>query len=207
MSSFVLSYEELELITSRLSQFYINNESTLDFLKEHHYKISLQDYLCICYGVENTPHRTRKIEFFRFIGLVEENGGYWVESLMLPTTEEMERQGNITLLSSSLFRIQDCHYLRQTIFEFQDKTSLFRSTLFYVPKYKKLFRIHCVLQFLTLPIFPQSQCKNPLLAEKFLVSETKKKQILKRLRDQMSLCEAALEAHGALERTILKSNH
>lgn len=197
-----LSYIEFEYITERLSQFYINNENTNNFLASQEYRISLHRYLCVCYGVEITSNnvRTRKIEFFHILGTIENSQGYWIQTYALP--DAIEPGSSIVLQASSLLKIQDCNHLRQNIFQFQDKTSLFRSTLFFVPDEMKLYRIHCCLQFIALPVLCSMSPTSVKIPEKFLYSETKKKQILKRLRDQLALSEASLIAHGALERTL-----
>lgn len=206
MSSFTLDALEFAFITDKLSQFYISNENSLEFLQLHSYKVALQNYLCVCYGVDSRVNKVRKIEFFRFIGCIENHQGYWIESYALPEVQE-SNEDDVVLTSTSIFRVQDCNHLRQTIFEFQDKTSLFRSTLFYVPECQKLFRVHCVLQFLTLPILSRYSYTTTVVAEKFLVSESKKKQILKRMRYQISLLEEALKAHGALECPLPESGN
>lgn len=202
MEPFILSLSQLEFITSRLSQFYINNEHTNDFLADHRYKIPLNDYLCVCYGVQTGMDnvKARKIEFFRFIGSIQDQNGYWIQSFSIPADDSY--QDPIHLIPSNIFRIQDCNHLRQVIFQFEDKTSLFRSTLFFVPTYNKMFRVHCVLQFLTLPVYLSTSFQQPVLREKFLISESKKKQILKRLFNQIALLENSITAHGALERTL-----
>jgi hypothetical protein len=204
MNNVELPFVAFEYITERLSQFYINNESALSFLASKEYRIPLQQYLCICYGVEITQEnvRTRKIEFFHILGTVESNGGYWIQTYVLP--EVIVPNESVRLEASGVFKIQDCNYLRQLIFRFQDKTSLFRSTLFFVPEEHKLYRIHCCLQFITLPVLSISNHLVIKTPEKFLYSETKKKQILKRLRDQIALSEASLAAHGALERSVFE---
>lgn len=204
MQNTELLYSDFEYITNRLSQFYINNENTTDFLFFNQYRIPLHNYLCVCYGVEITPEnvRTRKIEFFRILGTVQNGGGYWIQTYSLP--EIIQEDQPVTLHAASLLRIQDCNYLRQTIFGFQDKTSLFRSTLFFVPDDNKLYRIHCCLQFITLPVLSSTDPFTVQIAEKFLYSESKKKQILERLRHQLALSEASLAAHGTLECSLLK---
>lgn len=203
----VLPYSHFELITKRLSQFYINNENTLAFLNKHSYKIQLNDYLCVCYGVDGNTFKTRKIEFFRFLGTIHPSNGYWIQAFTLPPDDQIIPDEDVILTETAVFSIQDCNALRQSIFQFQDKTSLFRSTLFFVPEDMKLFRIHCLLQFLTLPVLSSYNHYTVEISQKFLISESKKKQILKRLLDQVTLCEASLDAHGALERKVSKQNH
>jgi len=208
MNPVVLTSQQFEFITSRLSQFYINNENANSFLQSCQFKIPLQEYLCVCYGVENsTYNRTRKIEFFRFIGFIEGQHGYWIQCYTLPDEDKLQPDQDVLLTPSEIFSIHDCNHLRQAIFEFQDKTSLFRSTLFFVPNINKLFRMHCVLQFLTLPTYSRCSYYKPIQLEKFLISESKKKQILKRLRSQITLWEESIEAHGALERTLSEPSH
>ena len=99
------------------------------------------------------------------------------------------------------------------IFQFQDKTSLFRSTLFYVPNQSKLFRIHSLMSFITLPVYKLIKEKTTyedihqmstliLASQKFLVSVTKKKQILERLQSSLRLCEQSIKADGSLESSL-----
>jgi hypothetical protein len=202
MEPITLTASQFQFITDRLSQFYINNENTLDFLYESQYKVPLQQYLCVCYGIQSSYEagvKARKIEFYRFIGTVNQQNGYYIQSYTLPTNTETDF---VTLVPTEIFRIQDCNHLRQSIFQFEDKTSLFRSTLFFVPSQHKMFRIHCVLQFLTLPVYSLQSSSVVISPEKFLISESKKKQILKRLHSQMTLWENSIRAHGTVECAI-----
>ncbi len=75
MEAFTLTTQEFELITEKLSQFYINNEDSIDFLKSTYFKVPLQNYLCVCYGVDSSLNRARKVEFFRFLGVIENQQG------------------------------------------------------------------------------------------------------------------------------------
>ena len=207
MCDFKLNKHEFTYITDRLSQFYINNESPFEFLESVQYRIPLQDYLCACYGVERSSCRSRRIEFFRFMGIVNNNGGYIIQNYVLPIQSSEEDE--VLFVCEEPILINDCNHLRQNIFDFQDKTSLFRSTLFYNKQSNQLFRIHCVFQFITLPVyisFYNPVNESQILYHQFLVSLPKKKQILKRLLKQISLCEASIAAHGTLECSLSQSS-
>ena len=209
MFSFPL--EDFQYILERLSQFYIANEDHLPLLQKLNYKVPLNEYLCFCYGADYSGELTnpRKLEVFQFIGHIEKHKGYYIQSYNLPDLDNVEN--TVTLTPSHLYQVSDCNHLRQYIFQFHDKTSLFRSTLFYVPSLKKLFRIHSLMSFLTLPLYeytPHFDLIIPnaenlqaylLCPQQFIVPLHKKKQILNRLQLSLHLCEEAIKAHGSVE--------
>jgi hypothetical protein len=207
---------ELKYILNCLSQFYIANEEIGDLLEYYQFTIPLQNFLCFCYGADYT-HSTspRKIEVFQFIGSVAHNKGYYIQPYELPSLDDLESLPMLSLSASHVYHVNDCNQLRQHIFNFHDKTSLFRSTLFYVPHLHKMYRIHAVISFVTLPVYrfhanlPDLTTSTDIeqlliLPQKFLVNLTKKKQILSRLQQNIYLCEQSIKAHGSLEQSLLK---
>jgi hypothetical protein len=212
---FHLTYENFLYIIDRLSQFYIANEDIDVFLQRNNYIIPLENFLCFCYGADysGSTESPRKIEVFQFVGQVAKNKGYYIKSYELPVLEEVQPGDVITLTPSKIYHINDCNHLRQHIFHFHDKTSLFRSTLFFVPGLQKLYRIHCLMSFITLPVYEMCNesevlenetCLQSLQlqSQKFLIPDHKKKQILVRLQNQLRLCEASIKAHGSLEQSL-----
>jgi hypothetical protein len=202
-----LEYLDFMYITDRLAQFYISNEDPEDLLESTQFHIQLEQYLCVCYGGgEAELGKCRKLEFFRFIGVPETSQGYLIQQFKVP--DQIEVNDPIELIPLPPTPIHDCHFLRHHIFNYTDKTSLFRSTLFYVPTIRRLFRIQVVLPFLSLPIIPSGLGNEPTFLSllyfprKFLVPLTKKKQILKRLEEKKRLCEMAIFIHGPVERKI-----
>lgn len=213
---FSLTYQELEYILDRLSQFYIANEDYFPFLESMNFTIPLNEFLCFCYGADYSGEyqNPRKIEVFQFLGQLDKNKGYYIQSFDLPDLDALTPRESFQLNPSNVYRITDCNQLRQHIFNFHDKTSLFRSTLFYVPSIKKLYRIHCLISFLTLPLYQNGNIEeieklseHTITPQKFLIPLQKKKQILERLQHSLRLCEASIKAHGSVEQSIPESGH
>lgn len=212
---FRLSKGDFQSILDRLSQFYIANEDFYNLLESNNYCISLNNYLCFCYGADyssNSSH-PRKIEIFQFVGQIENNRGYYIQSYEVPQIDTLDEKELISFMPTCIYPVSDCNYLRQHIFQFHDKTSLFRSTLFYNPEDQKLYRIHCLISFITLPLYKNIHEKTTfesidhmsihlLTPKRFLISEGKKKQILERLQKNIRLCEASIKAHGSLEPSL-----
>jgi hypothetical protein len=220
MNSFFFTYNEFQYILERLSQFYIANEDFLPFIQQMNYAVPLNNYLCFCYGADYSGQfiNPRKIEVFQFIGQISKSKGYYVQSYDLPDIEQLSPSEMVKLTAGQIYHITDCNQLRQRIFQFHDKTSLFRSTLFYVPCLKKLYRIHCLMSFLTLPEYEMSEVcidestsldslhSDLITPQKFLIPLRKKKQILDRLQQSLNLCELTIKAHGSLEQSVPQSD-
>lgn len=216
---FSFSIDDFQYILERLSQFYIANEDYIPLLQELNYEVHLNEYLCFCYGADYSGQITnpRKIEVFQFVGQIEKHKGYYIQCYNLPNLEECD--DTVTLTPSHLYQISDCNHLRQHIFDFHDKTSLFRSTLFYVPALKKLYRIHSLMSFLTLPLYENVSHFDLMIdnlnmlysylisPQHYMISLQKKKQILHRLQHSLHLCEESIKAHGSLEQSLSKSDH
>lgn len=195
--SLVFSFHEFTLITQRLAQFYISNDDPISFLQTLNYHIHLEDYVCVCYGGNTDDSlKCRKVEFFRFVGVPDGDQGYVIQQYKLP--EETPPDSFVELSPLPILPIHDCHFLRRHIFQYTDKTSLFRSTLFYVPSLQQMFRIQGVLPFLSLPILHPTSF-SPTYHRKFLVLLNKKKQFLKKLEIKKELCEKSILIHGLME--------
>jgi hypothetical protein len=165
--------EEQNVIASSFSNYYVFNPSNDQFLERHHFCVQLNQFHCYCYG--NTKDGVRCIQFFQFVHIYPEGGGYDVY---------VEKEKRIVY-------VRDLISLRRDFFEFIDRTSLFRSSFLYDPEEKKLFRLHYLHLYLYLPTRSEGEWIGFIKLEK-------KKQILKKLKSQYQKIQKSIEGHPHL---------
>lgn len=175
-------------IFNRLTFFYISNEDVTPLLLAENYHIQLENYILFSYGqtLDSDGKKVRSIQIFQFVA-ESESGGYFIKQYFLPTDLTPEK---IYLQSSDIIWVPDWHYIRTNIFHFIDKTSLFRSTFLFHSDLNSIFRLHKLLNFLSLRFIYDIEGKE---SRKSLVKIEKKKQFLLKLEKQIDTIRKSLE--------------
>lgn len=157
--------EEAEVVQNSFSNYYVFNPKNDGFLLRFHYQVKLNQYHCYCYG--NTKEGVRCIHRFQFVCM--HTVGYDVY---------LEQEKKVVY-------VRDLISLRRDFFHFVDRTSLFRSSFLYDPEEKKMFRLHYLHYYLYLPTVEQDRWIP-------LIETEKKKQILRKLRNQVLKVENSI---------------
>lgn len=125
-----LEDKTLNYISNYLADYYVHNKNPQSFLSHYHYSIPLHEFQCFAYGNQGDQRTIHPIRILKIL------------------QNRCRLHYYIQIESSEPIWIHDTICLRKYFFEFQDKTSFFRSTFLYDPRSQDLFRLQSILPFL-----------------------------------------------------------